>query len=102
MRLRVLLALLVIVGCEAGPNLASGSPAVAAAYASPASVRREESPMWIACDRAVARSSSPVAQTAWAEPQHRLSSKRVTRSFCTRDLLNARRRSTTPLAGPLA
>jgi hypothetical protein len=47
MRLRVLPALLVVVGCEGGPNSASGSPAVAAADAAAASVRQEESRLWM-------------------------------------------------------
>lgn len=47
MRLRVLLALLVVVGCEAGQDPPSGSPAVTAADASSASMRQEESRMWM-------------------------------------------------------
>src|SRR5688572_14933555 len=47
MRLRVLLALLVVVGCEAGQDPPSGPPAVTAADASPVSVRQEESRMWM-------------------------------------------------------
>ena len=47
MRLRVLLALLVVVGCEAGQDPPSRSLAVTAADASPASVRQEESRMWM-------------------------------------------------------
>jgi hypothetical protein len=47
MRLRVLLALLVVVGCEAGPNTAAGSPAAAAPDASQASMKQEESRMWM-------------------------------------------------------
>src|SRR6187431_2759078 len=49
MRLRMLPALLVVVavGCDGGPNSAFGSPAVAAADASPASMRQEELRMWM-------------------------------------------------------
>ena len=47
MRLRVLLALLAVVGCEAGANSASGSPAVAAAEAAAPSMRQEEPRMWM-------------------------------------------------------
>jgi len=47
MRLRVLLALLIAVGCEAGQDPPSGAPAVTAADASPASMRQEESRMWM-------------------------------------------------------
>ena len=47
MRLGVLLALLVVVGCEAGQDPPSGSPAFTAADASPASMRQEESRMWM-------------------------------------------------------
>jgi hypothetical protein len=47
MRLRVVLALLVIVGCEAGQDPRSGWPAVTAADAAPASTRHEESRMWM-------------------------------------------------------
>jgi hypothetical protein len=47
MRLRVLLALLVMAGGEAGQDPLSGSPAVAVADRSPASVTQEESRMWM-------------------------------------------------------
>ena len=45
--LSMLLGLFVLGGCEAGQASTSGSPAVAAADASPASVRPEESRMWM-------------------------------------------------------
>lgn len=46
--LSVLLGLLVVgSGCEAGQDSPSGSPAVAAADPAPASVRQEESRMWM-------------------------------------------------------
>jgi hypothetical protein len=46
--LSVLLGLLVVgSGCEAGEDSTSGSPAVAAAEDAPASVRQEESRMWM-------------------------------------------------------
>jgi hypothetical protein len=47
MRLRMLLALLVVVGCEAGQDPPSGSTAVTAADATPASMRQEELRMWM-------------------------------------------------------
>jgi hypothetical protein len=47
MRLRVLVALLVVVGCEGGQDPPSGSHAVTAADASPVSMRQEESRMWL-------------------------------------------------------
>jgi hypothetical protein len=47
MRLRVLLALFAVVGCEARQDSPSGAPAVTAADASPASMRQEESRMWM-------------------------------------------------------
>jgi hypothetical protein len=47
-RLSVLLGLLVVgSGCEAGQDPPSGLPAVTAADASPASMRQEESRMWM-------------------------------------------------------
>jgi hypothetical protein len=45
--LRMLLGLLLLGGCEAGQGSTSGSPAVTAAHATPASVRQEESRMWM-------------------------------------------------------
>jgi hypothetical protein len=45
--LSLLLGLLVLGGCEAGQQSTSGSPAVAAADVAPASVKPEESRMWM-------------------------------------------------------
>jgi hypothetical protein len=45
--LSILLGLLVLGGCEAGQASTSGSPAVTAADASPASMRQEKSRMWM-------------------------------------------------------
>jgi hypothetical protein len=45
--LSLLVGLLVLGGCEAGQHSTSGSPAVAAAEAAPASVKPEEPRMWM-------------------------------------------------------